>query len=272
MSAASAADTRTPNRYVHLPDPFRLIVCAVDGSPASLEGVRQAAALADANSTIELVAVTDDGSRASEVVARAKAHLAASPARVASRTVSAVHVSDGLLAEAADADLLVVGRHGTSRIGGILIGSTATKIVHSAPLPVLVAVKPPHNLPFPGRILVAADGPDHPEDAIRLAGGIALRSGTDVTLLRVDWSRRAKRPEVAAAVANVTEAMGTTPLEILVGGNPHRVIAEYAEREQASLVITGSRELGSVKALRSVSERAAHECPCSVLVLRDGAP
>jgi nucleotide-binding universal stress UspA family protein len=259
--------------------PFGLIVCGVDGSPSALEAVRQAGALAGPNTTIELVAVTDErgGGQtggtvlskrfAQEALEQATAELAHGPARVTSRTVNGHPAATKLLEEAADADLLVVARHGYSRIGGILVGSTATKVLHKAEVPVLVTMPPPAGQTFPGRVVVAADGPGHPEDAVRLGTALAEHHGADVSLLRVDWSRRHKRPEIADAVAGLQERTGVTPVESLLGGAAHRVIPEYAGREHASLVITGSRHLTGVHALRSVSERVAHESPCSVLVL-----
>jgi nucleotide-binding universal stress UspA family protein len=260
-------------------EPFGLIVCGVDGSPSALEGVRQAGALASANTTILLIAVTDEWGtgldagallskrRAEEALAQATAELAVSPARVIAQSIYGNPPYAMLLDEAARADLLVVGRHSRSRAGGILIGTTATTVLHEAKVPVLVAVRPEEGLTFPARILVAADGPDHPEHAIELAGQISGLTDADITLLRVDWSRRAKRPEIAQAVAGLRETTNKEPFEILVGGTPHHVICDYAQREGASLVITGSRGVTGVRALRSVSERVAHECGCSVLVI-----
>ena len=46
------------------------------------------------------------------------------------------------------------------------------------------------------------------------------------------------------------------------------MIVETAAREDASLVVIGSRRVGGVRALGSVSERVVHEAPCSVLVVR----
>jgi nucleotide-binding universal stress UspA family protein len=40
----------------------------------------------------------------------------------------------------------------------------------------------------------------------------------------------------------------------------------------SDLLVVGSRHLLGVRALASVSERAAHQAPCSVLVVRTDAP
>jgi nucleotide-binding universal stress UspA family protein len=263
---------------------FAKVVCGIDGNRAALEGVRQAAVLVEPGATIELAAVTDwPGVHAAteprplfgpdavaDALSEAQAVLADSDLHVVVRALEydAGYQWDALLDEAAEADLLVLGRHQLTRATGFLVGSMTTNVLHQAELPVLAAVKPPNGLPFPGRILVAADGPGHPEEAVRVAAQIARRCGSEVILLRVSDDRSTAQPEVAAAVAELTEVMGERPVEAVVSGTPHHAIAEFAAAEHASLVITGSRGRASVDGLGSVSERVAHEAPCSVLAVR----
>jgi nucleotide-binding universal stress UspA family protein len=61
--------------------------------------------------------------------------------------------------------LVVVGSHGQGRIRGIVLGSTATELVHKAPCPVLVARTA--GADFPRRIVVGVDG--SPESAAAYA-------------------------------------------------------------------------------------------------------
>lgn len=244
---------------------FRLIVVGVDASEESLEAVRQAGALADANSTVALIAVGIVD--APEVLQRAEAELAHTPARVVTRAVEAHPAWKALLAEAAAADLLVVGKHIPSRLSGYLAGSTATHVLHHAHLPVLVAVRPGAGQ-FPRRVLVAA-GPEseHPELPVAIAAGIARRAGGELVLLRVDWSRARMTPAVARIVEEHEHSTAELIEDVIVGGNPHHEILAAAEREAASLVVVGSRELEGAASVRSVSERVAHEAQCSVLVM-----
>jgi nucleotide-binding universal stress UspA family protein len=283
MATSRATTPTTPAQSAPAatdPAPFSRIACGVDGSRSAFEGVRQAAALAGSNTTIEVLAVADgwdsgespgallSKERAENELAKAREILSESAATVITRVVRGNRPWEVLLAESRDADLLVVARHANSRARGITHGSTATNLIHRARRPLLVALAPPKGTQFPGRIMVAADGPGHPEDAVRLAGQIAKHAGAAaITLLRLDWSRRAKRPALAEAVAQLQEATGTEPVEIVVGGTPRRLIPQWATREGASLIVMGTRELTGVRALRSVSERVAHEAPCSVLIL-----
>ena len=259
--------------------PFRRIVCGIDGSRAAHEAACQAAALSAPGTAIELVAVADEwgvGLNAAATLTKAHARqtldelareLRKQGCVVETRMVCGHPPYEALLREAAGADLLVVGRHSHSRFEGVAIGRTATNLVHRATLPLLVAAPAPSESPFPSRILVAADGPGNPERAVRLAGMIARECGSEITLVRVNWSRHARRPELAAAIADLN-SLGVEPIEILTGGLPRRQIPQLAVQERVSLVIVGSRGLGGPRALGSVSERVAHESQCSVLIVR----
>lgn len=265
------------------PEPaFRRIVCGIDGSRGARQAAHQAAALAGAGSSLELLAVADEwgvGMNAGAILTKAHAKRALAEIahelrvhgmRPATRVVCGRPAYEVLLAESADADLLVVGRHSHSRLGGVAIGRTATNLLHRAHIPLLVSVPVPEHRPFPGRILVAADGPGNPERAVRLAGLIARDSGSDITLARLSWSRFSKRPQLASAIAELEE-LGVAAVEVLTSGLPRRQIPVLAKQEKASLVIVGSRGLTGPRALGSTSERVAHEAPCSVLVVRPPA-
>jgi nucleotide-binding universal stress UspA family protein len=262
--------------------PFEHVVCGIDGSRSAHEAARQAAALVAPSGLLELIAVAGEwgtGLNAASVLSRPHARRALDDVQrelrgcgghVQARVVTGRPPYEVLLREAAGCDLLVVARHSHSHFGGIAIGSTASNLAHRAHVPLLIAVAPPAGVQFPERILVAADGPGHPERAVRTAGLIAGATGAEITLLRLDWSRRAKRPELAAAVAQLND-VGAEPVEILVGGLPRRKIPELAVQERSSLIVLGSRGLNGTRALGSTSERVAHNSPCSVLIVRPPA-
>jgi len=129
--------------------------------------------------------------------------------------------------------LVAVGSYGAGRARGIVIGSTATELVHKAPCSVLVARKPLKD--FPGPIAVGVDGSKEAAAADAVAGALAKRFGA-----------RLER------------------LENL----PHPVSGLVDAAVEAELLVVGSRGLHGVRALGSVSERVAHEARCSVLVVR----
>jgi nucleotide-binding universal stress UspA family protein len=182
-----------------------------------------------------------------------------------------VHAPDAAetsLAEASDAELAVVGTHGGSRSAGIVLGSVASRILHSGIGPVLVARRPPGDS-FLSRVLLATDGSRGSFAAAELAGRIARRFESTVILLRVGSEPdAAERHAVAVQAADLLEATDAKPTVVELAGKPADRIVEIAGQQQASLIVVGSRGLGGLKALGSVSERVAHKAPCSVLVAR----
>jgi nucleotide-binding universal stress UspA family protein len=129
--------------------------------------------------------------------------------------------------------LVAVGSHGAGRSRGIVIGSTATELVHKAPCSVLVARKPLKD--FPGPIAVGVDGSKEAAAADAVVGALGKRFGA-----------RLER------------------LENL----PHPLSGLVDAAVEAELLVVGSRGLHGVRALGSVSERVAHEARCWVLVVR----
>lgn len=138
---------------------MKSILIAVDGSPSSLKGVEQGAALAKAlGAKVELVNVLPPvllppGSYA-EVITRLQAgnreaaqqvfDVAAKVARAAGVEVETVML-DGAPAEAiADLALaervwgVVIGAKGHSAVSRVLLGSVADRLVHICSKPVLV--------------------------------------------------------------------------------------------------------------------------------------
>jgi len=139
---------------------YKTIVTATDFSDAALAGIRHAADLAKRfKSRLILVYVVDarlpplilDGSsEPAEVIlenhrrnaerkleAYAREHLEG----LAAETMvlqGFPHEAIVEVARAREADVIVVGTHGLGFMGRMLMGSTAERILHSAPCPVLV--------------------------------------------------------------------------------------------------------------------------------------
>jgi nucleotide-binding universal stress UspA family protein len=251
---------------------FRRIVCAVDGSDGGREAARQAAVLAQPDAGLLLVAVVDDGGGEAERALEEAADLAAEHGVAATvQLIRGGNVARGLLDASADADLLVVGGRAYSEPGGVVLGSTASSAVHTAPLSVLVARTAPEAGGFPAAILVATDGSPDSERAIELAGRVAAAHRSAVTLLHVDDGHSRPQSVLERGVALLRERTGVEAVTAEEYGSPAQRLAETARRESASLLMIGSRGLGRGPTLGSVSERVAHEAPCSVLVVRQGA-
>jgi nucleotide-binding universal stress UspA family protein len=231
---------------------FGRVLVGVDDSPESVEAARQAAILAtgpvtllaayDLTQTIvgtgmapAPVVPLDEGpfrERAEEALGRARQELGSNePAGKIARGRAWEVLLDEIPAE--HITLVAVGSHGAGRAKGILIGSTATELIHKAPCSVLVARKPLKD--FPSSIVVGVDGSKEAAIADAVAAAIAKRFGAQ--LERLENLRHPVSGLVDAAI-------------------------------EGELLVVGSRGLHGVKALGSVSERVAHEARCSVLVVR----
>lgn len=259
---------------------FGSILCGVDGGRASLEAARQAAILARDGAALSYVAVTWEtgvGATAQAALGHWRAQEGLRRVRDAARELGvaasivedqAQNAATRLIELAASHDLLVVGIPGHSRGGGIMIGSTASAAVHRSPVPVLVARRPPGPRDFPGSILVAVDGTPSSHAATELAARLARRHDARVALVATPDRDSEHRHAIAEDAAAILAATGTEPVILDEHGPPHRAVAAGAAELGVSLVVTGSRGLTGISALRSVSERIAHAAPCSVLVVR----
>jgi nucleotide-binding universal stress UspA family protein len=258
---------------------FGRVLVGIDASPESREAARQAAVLTDPDGRLTLLAAYDvapaivggtgsgtpayfdeDMQResAKDALERAREALAglAEPVGKLARG----NAWEELIGEIAREQhtLVAVGSHGVGRMRGILVGSTATEVIHRAPCSVLVARKA--GGAFPSRIVVGVDGSPESAAAYATARHLAERFGV----------------ELSPVVAHGGKGVDTRMLAMIVGeshedfpGSPVEALA--ASAADADLLVVGSRGLHGLKSLGSVSERVAHEARCSVLIVREPA-
>ena len=94
--------------------------------------------------------------------------------------------------------------------------------------------------------------------------------GRRISLVHVIDGRSESHAALTNDVSLVEEEAGVRPATIEEFGHPGERIAEVVRRERPCLLVIGSRGVGRARTLGSVSERLAHEAPCSVLVVRAG--
>ena len=197
-----------------------------------------------------------------------------------------------LLSEAANwgADLLVVGTRGLGGLRGLLLGSTARRVVERAACPVLAV----HG-PLAGsrgarrRVLVATDFSDDAKGAVRCAARLLGLSGRDTVVLTHALHAPAMvslasapfdsaelqvvmRHEAQVALDREAEALGAAGLEVkaqLLDGFPPQVLVRAARDLDADLVVMGTRGRTGLShlLLGSTAERVMQLAACPVLVV-----
>ena len=270
----------TAGRRHEVPPPFGRVVCGIDGSRSSSIAAEQAIALSGEGTALVFVCVREHrgaGATRQSTITVQRAEAALEAAVEAAREAgldAAAEILPGhdpravLLDEASRSDLLVVASHGASRASGIAFGSTASAAVHRSRVPVLVARRPPDGVAFPRSILVATDGSAGADRAVELGARIGHANDARVYLLSVDPEPHGDPKRTSVEAADLTAALGRQPVVVRESGEPSERIIELAAAERVALVAVGSRGTSGVRALGSVSERVAHQAPCSVLVAR----
>lgn len=249
---------------------FARIVCGVDGTAESLFAVKQANRLRQPEGSLLLVVATNLAKAAhAGMAARHAAELLQTEAEQAMAEAKQLVRAEGkivnghpatvLLGEAQRATLLALGSHGRGRAAGMLLGTVATRMLHEAPCPVLIARPARDPDTWPQAIVVGVDGSSESELAVAAARSVASSCQAELRIVSAT-SDHVDR-DVALRVAPELQERAGRGLDVL-----------KTESETADLVVVGSRGLQGLKALGSVSERIAHQASCSVLVVRGTTP
>jgi nucleotide-binding universal stress UspA family protein len=194
------------------------------------------------------------------------------------------------VADELEADLIVLGTHGSGGFEHLVLGSVTEKVMRKAPCPVLTV--PPRaqatsNLPFE-RMLCPVDFSEPSLAAFELACSLARESGARLTILHVvDWSHgwhgaahfevpefaryleedaRARLSQMAADV----EGTGLEPSVELAYGRPHRQVIATAEAIGADVIVMGVHGQHAINTMLfgSTTNHVVRSATCPVLTLR----
>lgn len=193
------------------------------------------------------------------------------------------------------ADLIVVGSHGRSAIGRLILGSVSKQIATEAPCSVLVARHVVQRGDAPVRIVIGVDGSPNAEGAVQAAASREWPEGAQARVLAVDDTVRptgtamafvptaaamvsesnqehvAKMREMMERAANWLRAAGLRISSELVQGSPQRILCDEAKKWDADCIFVGWRGFSStLERFRtgSVSTALVTTAPCSVEVVR----
>jgi len=262
-------------------DVFDRIACGVDGSEASIDSVRQVARLAPEGAEVTLFGVANESAAVSigwpdfpvsHAAKVSRETIEAGIERARAELPAHVTVQSGIVTgppaplsvvepKVRNATVVAIGSHGHRRMSGIMIGSVATALIHSAPCSVLVC-RPARSDGFPRSIVVGLDGSAQSRLAAGHAAAIAARTGAELRGLVAMGGAAVDYTEVRSIVIDNGDFLLT---------DDERDPVDAFAAVEADLLVLGSRGLRGVRALGSVSERAAHRAGCSVLVIRPAA-
>ena len=255
--------------------PFPHILCAIDGSPGTEAAIEHAIAIADGDAQVVFAGSWyrtkpgkgDDPSEQDAAYRSVKAAVAKAREAGVDATYQLFHaprLSDALLKAHALHDLLVIGAHPHARATGIVLGETATRLVHRSAIPVLVA----RARPLEAGVVVGTRAVPDDRRATTAAAHLAARLGAELTVVHVAGRDEHQWPELHAELANARALLGRGLDYLREYGSPAHALVTAAEGDGAGLIVVGSRGRSGLPALSSVSERVAHLAPCSVLVMR----
>jgi nucleotide-binding universal stress UspA family protein len=264
----TATTERLTEPPVWLGNIFDRIVCGVDGTESSRAAVVQAERLLAARRVLELVSVVEEtpapwsglfvpsdlDRQHAEARCALREGLALCP-----RARSTLRFGDPgpkLVAAAReiDATLAVVGAPASGRLGGFVLGSAGTHVLHNAPCSVLIAREPADQDAWPRSIVLGHDGSPAAAEAAVVAKELAHRF---CAALRIVVATGGDRVDVDSLPSVELDWSSSRPVEAL-----------EAASAEADLLVVGSRGLRGPRALGSVSERIGHLAHCSVLVVR----
>jgi len=284
------------------------IVAATDFSEGADLAARRAATLASRDRTpLELLHIVsaegleslrdwvrDPPDAAERLVAGAQRLLDESAGALAGITGAKVtprlvvgNVLDGIRAACGPESLLVVGAHGASTLGDVLLGTTAERLVRDCAGPVLVVRQPPRE-PYRNVIVgvdLQQDCPDLLSRAVRFAGDARItavhayevpfesmlqRAG--IQAAAVEGHRAGALNEALARIGELSEAASGDPnwvLPLVERGDPARLIVEHGRAVDADLLVVArrSRSLFETFLIGSVARRVVAEADRDVLVM-----
>jgi universal stress protein E len=190
-------------------------------------------------------------------------------------------------------DLVVVGTHDPKGLRRLLLGSTASRLLHDCPCPVWVS-KHGQDGP-PRRILVASDLSHLSETAVRLGLGIGQLAQADTHILDVVafpldrlWSPSPADPEIESyrgrirteteqALRNQAQHNARPGSDRAVtvhvadsDGLPDHAIRQFVDDHGIDLLVLGSTARHGLSGLLvgNTAERLLPEVPCSVVVVK----
>jgi len=172
------------------------------------------------------------------------------------------------MADRDESDLIVVGSHGHSLLGGrLILGSVSQRVLYDARCSVRVARCSDEKRKESARIVVGFNGSQDSEVAVDAVASREWPEGSEARLITVHPLLSSEARDVAA---EKLRNAGLTTSEISKDGGPAHVLMREAEEWGADSIFVGTRDVHGFQHLLhgSVSSAVAEEARCSVEVSR----
>jgi nucleotide-binding universal stress UspA family protein len=141
-------------------------------------------------------------------------------------------------ADAAAADLIVVGSHGHTPLRDLFLGSTVLDLARTSRRPLLLLPLGDGHHRRGGGVLVATDGSTSAGPAERFALELGQQlGGTAITVI----SPRADEAVEQQAAAHLVDLVGTTLSPLVMRGPLPETIATVADEQAADVIVVGAR-------------------------------
>jgi nucleotide-binding universal stress UspA family protein len=202
------------------------------------------------------------------------------------------------VAEEIDADLIVLGSHGTGMTRRFLLGSVSDRVLEYAACSVLIvkdktggempaAIEPGTNAAY--KVMLAYDNSDVAQEALDLCASFTLEIGSEVSVVYVMPLITAYRQDIRQRISNiwlqkkqimqaeldkaVRSLLWATPkvtTQLREAGNVSDEILVAADEAGSDLIMFGCKDKGAIKSflLGSVTRRIARYAECTVWAVR----
>ena len=173
------------------------------------------------------------------------------------------------MAERDQSDLIIVGSHGHSLLGGrLILGSVSQRVLYEARCSVRVARCWEEKRQGPVRIVVGFNGSQDSEVAVNAVASREWPEGSEARLISVHSQLSSEASKVAA---EKLRNAGLTTSDITKDGDPAHVLLAEAEEWGADSIFVGTRGIHGFQHLLhgSISAAVAEKARCSVEVSRE---
>lgn len=172
------------------------------------------------------------------------------------------------MANRVEADLIVVGSHRHSLVGGrLILGSVSQRVLYEARCSVRVARCSEERRNGPVRIVVGFNGSHDSEVAV---DSVASREWPEGSEARLITAHALLSSEACDIAAEKLRKAGLTTSEASKDGDPAHVLKREADEWGADSIFVGTRDIHGFQHLLhgSISSAVAQEARCSVEVSR----